>query len=198
MAYLTESAVRAAAKEEIRVAKSHADANSILKESVETASANKEFDVFLCHSIRDAEIVLGAKKLLEHKGLSVYVDWIVDPKMDRSSVSPRTASILRNRMQSSRSLFYLYSENSSRSRWMPWELGFFDGNKGAVAIIPVEPDGRSLDYSKEEYLGLYPKVELQESAVWINKTSSSLVPASDKDNYRTFENWVKNPGQLRM
>jgi hypothetical protein len=41
-------------------------------------------------------------------------------------------------MKQSKSLIYLSSENSSSSKWMPWELGFFDGFKpDGVAIMPV-------------------------------------------------------------
>jgi hypothetical protein len=47
--------------------------------------------VFLCHSIRDAELIQGAKTILEKRQLSVYVDWIIDPQTDRSAVTAETA-----------------------------------------------------------------------------------------------------------
>lgn len=173
------------------------DAATVLRESVEAASDGSIFDIFLCHSIRDAELVLGAKRILERQNLTVYVDWIVDPKMDRSSVTARTADVLRKRMGNSKSLLYLYSENSTRSRWMPWELGFFDGRKGAVAVIPIEPEGRAIDFGTEEYLGLYPKVEITTAGIFVNRTSGRPVPASDQANYRSFDGWLKHPTYLR-
>lgn len=40
---------------------------------------------------------------------------------------------------------------------MPWELGFFDGTKGRVALLPVvQVDVNS--YHGSEYLGLYPYI----------------------------------------
>src|SRR5690349_9875243 len=117
MAYLRESDVRtASATDKIRKGK---DAVSILREAA-AAPSSRTFDVFLCHSIQDAELVQGAKSILETQGLTVYVDWIVDPQMDRSEVTAATANLLRARMNNSKSLFYLYSNSASRSRWMPW------------------------------------------------------------------------------
>lgn len=122
-------------------------------------SAFGTFDVFLSHSFRDAMIILGLKRTLEGDGLSVYVDWIEDPQLDRRNVNASTAAHLRERMQRCRSLVYATSENASTSRWMPWELGYFDGTHGPdkVAICPVETgSGR---YTGEEYLKLYKTLE---------------------------------------
>ncbi|WP_169775037.1 hypothetical protein [Pseudomonas sp. CES] len=69
-----------------------------------------------------------------------------------------TAAILRERMKSSRSMMYIATGNSSGSKWMPWELGFFDGHKpGRVAILPLQ-DSESQSFEGQEYLGLYPVV----------------------------------------
>ena len=40
------------------------------------APMNTEFDIFMSHSFRDAEIIGGIKVLIEETGLTVYVDWI--------------------------------------------------------------------------------------------------------------------------
>ena len=89
MAYLTESEVRRAARADRRVILKAMDSGAVLREAVNVANASDQFDVFLCHSLRDAEIVQGAKTILEQNGLKVYVDWIVDPQMDRSAVRHR-------------------------------------------------------------------------------------------------------------
>lgn len=117
------------------------------------------FDVFLSHSLRDAVLILGLKRVLEADGLSIYVDWIEDPQLDRSKVSATTAAHLRERMKSCRSLVYATSQNASIFRWMPWELGFFDGAHGPdrVAICPIATGVGG--YAGEEYLGLYKTLE---------------------------------------
>lgn len=173
------------------------EAASLLSESVRTASATARYDVFLCHSVRDAELVLGAVRILERQNLKVYVDWIVDPKMDRAAVSADTAEILRQRMRQSKSLIYLFSQNSQRSRWMPWELGYFDGYNGTVGILPIMPDSATLDFSQEEYLGLYPKIELQAAGLFVNRTKAQPVSKFDTGDYRDFGSWVSGTEKLR-
>lgn len=127
-----------------------------------TKSAAGPFDVFLSHSLRDAQAILGLRNLLSEQGLRVYVDWIDDPELDRSRVSSLTAARLRERMRQSKSLVYATSRAARESRWMPWELGYFDGIRGDshVSILPVEgqSDGASA-FDGEEYLGLYKVIE---------------------------------------
>lgn len=86
----------------------------------------------------DAVLIAGIKAFLEAQGLSVYVDWMEDAQMDRSRVDAATADLLRARMQSSAMLYYAATSSSSDSKWIPWELGYFDGLKsGRVAILPL-------------------------------------------------------------
>jgi len=122
-------------------------------------AAGGNFDVFLSHSFHDAVLILGLKRMLEAGGLSVYVDWIHDPQLDRTKVTATTAAHLRERMKRCGSLVYATSQNASTSRWMPWELGFFDGVHGPdrVAICPITT-GTGI-YTGEEYLGVYKTLE---------------------------------------
>lgn len=154
MAFYTKSDARAAAS---RV-KGYRSASQVLNEARNAQQAKKSFDVFLSHSINDHDLVLGVKTLLEEEGLTVYVDWIVDSQLERERVNAETAAVLRQRMQQSKSLMYIATTNSSSSKWMPWELGFFDGHKpGNIAILPLL-DGENQSFEGQEYLGLYPVV----------------------------------------
>lgn len=160
MAYFTKSEARTAAARSRGSQKSFgATSERILKESVTAATAADAFDVFLSHSIADSEIVLGIKQLLEENGLKVYVDWVEDVQLDRGAITKETAAVLRQRMRQSKSLIYLWSDNSGSSKWMPWELGYFDGFKpDGVAIMPVL-DSPTDAFKGQEYLGLYPIVQ---------------------------------------
>lgn len=160
MAYFTKSEARTAATRSRSLQKSFGSTpGRILKESVTAATAADTFDVFLSHSIADAEIVLGIKQLLEESGLKVYVDWVEDAQLNRRAVTKETAAVLRQRMRQSKSLIYLSSDNSSSSKWMPWELGYFDGFRpDGVAIMPVL-DSPTDTFKGQEYLGLYPIVQ---------------------------------------
>lgn len=108
---------------------------------------------------KDADVIYGVKRLLENRRLTVYVDWIDDPQLDRSRVTRATAALLRNRMRQSKSFIFATSKSSPDSKWMPWELGYFDGFRpGHIAVLPlVQTQGES--FIGQEYLGLYPSVE---------------------------------------
>jgi len=158
MAYFTINEARQAAQAEVR--KSYrANSRSILEEVSKTTSFYEEFDVFLSHSINDADLVLGVKVLLEMKGLKVYVDWYDDPQVSRDNVTSETAELLRKRMKQSKSLIYIATKKSPESKWMPWELGYFDGfSGGSVAILPLLESSNS-SFVGQEYLDLYSRVE---------------------------------------
>lgn len=104
MATFTVDAVRGRA----RVATLSKSASTILGDAVRSQPATGSYDIFLSHSSKDAEVVLGVKLALEDLGHSVYVDWVEDPQLDRSKATKETARILRERMACCRCLFYAY------------------------------------------------------------------------------------------
>lgn len=156
MAYFTVAEARAAGR--ARANAEYSTSESMLRKSA-TASPRGPFDIFLSHSSRDADAILGIKAILERAGRTVYVDWIDDPHLDRSRVSRATARRLRDRMNQCASLVYVATKAATTSKWMPWELGYFDGRRTeeAVAILPLV-DYRGQDVG-QEYLDLYPKIE---------------------------------------
>jgi hypothetical protein len=162
MQFFSASSLRAKSAH-IRTARPlYKSADTILaSESVQFSNSAK-YDIFLSHSFLDADIIYGLKTELEGNGFSVYVYWIEDPA-DRSTVTPETADRLRSRMKCCKALLYATSENADNSKWMPWELGYFDGIRGRVAICPIS-DGSS--YHGREYLGLYP---IMERDLWLHK-----------------------------
>jgi len=154
MAFLTEDAVR--------LASGFAGMRQLAEQELRRSAAvpdGDRFDVFLSHSFADAVLILGVRALLESQGLRVYVDWIDDSALERASVGPETAAILRIRMRNSASLIFATSDNSPKSKWMPWELGYFDGFKpDRIAILPLLGMGES-SFRGQEYLTLYPLIE---------------------------------------
>ena len=155
--HFTKAEARAAAQSATRQFAARS-AGQILDSVRANTRDSEAFDIFLSHAIADAELVLGVKQLLEQQGATVYVDWSHDRQLDRSKVNVETAALLRQRMRQSKSLIYLATDAATTSKWMPWELGFFDGYRsGGVAIMPLldrETDG----FAGQEYLGLYPRV----------------------------------------
>lgn len=155
MPFLTRAeAVRAAqaAQTDVRIMEAE------LRKSA-TTSLNADFDIFLSHSYEDARTIFGVKQLLEDRGLSVYVDWIEDRQLNRRQVTKETARRLRTRMNHCGYLLYASSRTSSNSKWMPWELGYFDGRRPQrVGILPIV-DAAEDAFVGVEYLGLYPLIQ---------------------------------------
>jgi hypothetical protein len=133
---------------------------------------SEQYHIFLSHSSKDAEIILGVLKKLNDMGYRVYVDWVNDPLLDRGNVTKSTAEILKSRMNESRCLLYATTEHSSQSKWMPWELGFMDGKKDRASILPIFENERlsSHHYKGLEYLGIYPYcIEATQETTNVNK-----------------------------
>jgi hypothetical protein len=162
--------------------KSFYDAVRELRESASKSVELREtFDIFLSHRYLDVHSILGIKWILEAFGFSVFVDWVENPELDRASVTKETATYLREAMNRSKSLLYAISENSSASRWMPWELGYGDAKHGRVAIIPVTDYVNSSEsFEGQEYLSLYPYITLtrdnqEENKLWVNESPLTYV-----------------------
>lgn len=151
---ITESLLRERAS--IHEANVNKSAGRILME--QASIDDQTFDIFLSHSKADEKLILGAKDLLEVNGFSVYVDWLQDPHLDRTEVTEATAEVLRARMANCEMLLYAHSLHSGTSTWMPWELGYFDGRRGKIAILPITARDQ-LEFKGNEYLGLYPYLD---------------------------------------
>ncbi|WP_373998464.1 hypothetical protein [Bdellovibrio bacteriovorus] len=147
------------------------------------------FDIFLSQRQLDAEVVHVLYGDLTKMGYSVYVDWIHDRDLDRSSVNKITADRLRRRLKDSKCLLYVSTSNSSDSKWMPWELGLKDGLSGKVAILPIAAsDVQSNSYQGREYLSLYPYVS---KGIPRGTNNEKLWIHNDENEYVLLDNWLK-------
>ncbi|ERJ12240.1 hypothetical protein [Haloplasma contractile] len=119
---------------------------------------NELWDIFLSHSFTDRIKVYGVYLLLTLKyKLKVYVDWIVDRNLNRSSVTKKNVRTLQLRMNQCKSLLVVKTRNYKTSVWVPWEVGYFNGSKNSVAIIGVKGK-KELNYQGVEYYSLYSLV----------------------------------------
>ena len=97
MALLTESALRNLATQDPQrsCVKS---AEALLRE----AAGTLETTLSTCSPPTPSKtqtLVLGVVAALKNQGLKVYVDWLVDPQIDSSRLTPETAERLRQRMR---------------------------------------------------------------------------------------------------
>ena len=192
MAFLREAEVRARAQ-------SRAGALGIgVSEALSRAVSQRlsRYDIFLSQTVRDAEIVLGVYDLLTSAGYSVFCDWIEAPDTNRSQVTPTNAAFIRATMSVSDTLLFLDTEASVQSLWMCWELGWFDGARGPVAVLPVLNEGERY-YRGREFLGLYPCVEFDDErrlkVVRPVAVEPSGVMLFEAPNSRSFDSWRTNP-----
>ena len=197
MALFTEERLRARVENQIRKGYSgsiydsfESKAKTILSESLNQqrtfSATTKTYDIFLSHSSSDAALVAGLKLELEDLGYSVYVDWIEDPKLSRANVTKETALVLQARMKQCKVLLYAFSENATNSKWMSWELGYFDGIKGTVAVLPISRTNKG-SFQGSEYLGIYYYIQIDKlsgtnkTALWVHETATK---------YIIFDSWV--------
>lgn len=117
-----------------------------------------KFDIFISYNFNDQGVIRGVYNELTEMGFKVYVDFIIDPDLNRQNVTLETAKRIRARLENSKSLLYAQSPNAEMSRWMPWELGVVDGHTKKCAILPIFASVTYV-YSKQEYLKLYPVIK---------------------------------------
>lgn len=155
-----------------------------LNECIRTVSS--VYDIFLSHSSFDYQLVTGLVLTLQERGYSVYTDWN-DKALNPNCVTPQTAAILKERMAKCRCLIYAFSENATHSNWMPWELGYFDGLKGKVAVLPIT-QGIKSSIVGSEFVGLYPQIQSGISSL----TGYRTLSVSDGRNKKSAYNWIKD------
>ena len=127
---LTEDVIKDASKE----AKKSAMYESVMIEKALRFDATEQYDLFVSHSFKDKDLVIGLKHLFNKAGYKVYIDWIDDAQLDRTCVDENTTIIIKNRMKSCKALTYIPTVNTPSSKWCPWELGLGDGMVNKVCI----------------------------------------------------------------
>ena len=112
--------------------------------------------VFLSHSHLDDALVAKVINFFQAYKAAVYVDWMDDGLP--SETNRETAEILKAKIANSPRFIVLATDNSLKSRWMPWELGFADSKLqlANIAILAIaQEDGVFLG---NEYLQLYSRI----------------------------------------
>jgi hypothetical protein len=185
MALLSIDQIKSRAKSVFATTLRYKKAGRILESEQFSERDKQSWDIFLSHSYQDVkldnEALLGLRSLLKELGFTVYIDWIEDEELDRKAVSKETAAQLKSRMNQSKCLFFATSQNSASSKWMPWELGYFDGSKAnRVAVLPLTG---GTTFRGQEYLGLYPYVDQTGNSLWIH--------SQETDKYVSFTDWLK-------
>jgi hypothetical protein len=156
----------------------NANAKETIKAVARAFKSWSTYDIFLSHSYEDKVLINNVRESLVSLGYSVYVDWIEDGELDREKVTKETVNLLRTRMKTCKCLFYATSANATKSKWMPWELGYFDGYKNRVAVLPIVDTPES-SFAGQEYLSVYPYVDKTVGILYIHSSPSAYLKFSD-------------------
>ena len=117
-----------------------------------------EMASFVSHSSADKVFIRKVLLFLKYAkgGVHGYVDW-QDPDL-RHPTNAETAMRLKERIRRARKLIYVVTNDSLKSVWCSWELGYADCEKGVdnVAILAIKPNNGY--WKNNEYLQQYPGI----------------------------------------
>lgn len=182
---LTESELRAAAAE----ARKH-PTEFVLFEETRFDEA-ESYDLFISHSFKDKDLVIGLRYRFNQCGYKVYIDWIDDQNLDRKAVTQKTAEIIRNRLDHCKGLAYVATANSTNSKWCPWELGLADGKIGRACILPVMNE----NFKGSEYLGLYPYMKFAKTEK-DKRDEFWVYDQEDREKYIILRSWLNGSNPI--
>lgn len=121
------------------------------------AVAQSNPTAFLSHSHKDAALAQGVQGFLNEQGWDVYIDW-QDASMP-DVPSAETAAKIKSRIRSTDMFILLATQNSSVSKWCPWEVGYADGVKKISSIMILQTEDSAGRTYGAEYLRLYRRIE---------------------------------------
>jgi hypothetical protein len=161
-----------------------ANEGSLARSLLARSQASKRIGVFLSHSHEDKDLVLPAVRFLQSQGVDIFVDWL-DQAMP-TDISGETARILKQKIVEYSKFLMLVTENSKNSKWVPWELGVADGHKSLNSIALLAVDRRDRQFTGNEYLNLYPKIEWynEQWLVWLNQSDGQSI-------FKYLPNWLR-------
>jgi len=134
---------------------------------------NKKYDLFLSHSSTNKELLLIIKSILNSLNFNVYIDWINDKEsLKRTLTNADTAHVIIERLKSCNSLMFVYTQDSLKSLWTPWEIGYFHSLKGKICVYYPDDIDESMIPA---YINIYPKVFLKENE-FVVKINEGFLP----------------------
>lgn len=126
-----------------------------MNKSVNEATAARKKIAFLSHSHLDQKRARGVQVLLAEEGWDVFIDWEHNTLDGRPT--KETATWLQHAIGRCDWLLYLATQNSAKSRWCPWEIGYADGKKSNASIVVINTKDSGGTYGSE-YLDLYRRI----------------------------------------
>lgn len=90
-------------------------------------------------------------------------------------------------------MIYAFSENASNSKWMPWELGYFDALRDSkIAVLPILKNSKN-SYIGSEYVGLYYHIQIDR----IKNSEKEALWVHNGDDYIIYSDWIQGHKPFR-
>lgn len=106
--------------------------NNSLEQSI------KSYDFFISHSSKDSKLVQNLILHLNSEGKNVYCDWISDSDyLKRNLVREATLKVIEKRLEQSKAILFVHSQNSTESVWCKYELNFFAETNKPIYQIDI-------------------------------------------------------------
>lgn len=145
-------------------------------------------EVFISHKQQDAALARKLADKVKALGHVPYLD--VTDEFLKQSNSKALAEGIRERLRQARCLLYVLTPTSTQSKWMPWELGFFDGRWGQPTVglyvadkaaMPELQKGGRGRFTVQEYLELYQVVDSENLAYFLSRATSTEMLGNRRD-----------------
>lgn len=99
----------------------------------------KEFDFFISHSSKDGKAVQKLITYQNENGKNIFCDWINDSDyLKRNLLCKATLNVIELRLQQSKNLIFVESENSKNSVWCKYELNYYSELDRSIYYITKE------------------------------------------------------------
>lgn len=96
----------------------------------------KEYDYFISHSSKDGISVQSLIVAENQQKKNVFCDWISDVDyLKRHLVCEATLKVIERRLEQSKALIFVESENSRNSIWCKYELNYFRGLGKQIFVV---------------------------------------------------------------
>ncbi|UUX35226.1 TIR domain-containing protein [Fundicoccus culcitae] len=106
---------------------------------------NKQtYDFFVSHSLKDQIIVRDIVLKLNQDNKTCYIDWGIDDHfLKREFVNVYTEEVLKVRMEQSKNLLLIRTDNSEQSKWVEFEIEYFSSLDKPLYEVKSLPPGES-------------------------------------------------------
>lgn len=138
-------------------------------------------DVFVSHKREDTGVAKKLVRRIRKFGYSCYADYEDPFLLDDEDRDPeRVSHRIRTNLRGCTALIFIHSGQAIESKWMPWELGFFDGRWGMASVAIYDVAHQKLP---PEYASIYTEVTDENLKEFLHRSTSAnqLLTRSDVD-----------------